>query len=75
MQDEQQVERLSAAVDRVVAPWTKLVMGMVAAGLVVDLDATAIAYNAAIDDVLRLFADSNSRTRQQWTEAIEALKK
>ncbi len=75
MQDEQQVERLSAAVDRVVAPWTKLVMGMVEAGLVVDLDATAIAYNAAIDDVLRLFADGNSRTRQQWVEAIEALKK
>lgn len=75
MQDEQQVERLSAAVDRVVAPWTKLVMGMVEAGLVVDLDATAIAYNAAIDDVLRLFADGNSRTRQQWVEAIEKLKK
>jgi hypothetical protein len=50
-------------------------MGMVAAGLVVDLDATAIAYNAAIDDVLRLFADGNARTRQQWVEAIEALKK
>ena len=75
MQDEQQVERLSAAVDRVVAPWTKLVIGMVEAGLVVDLDATAIAYNAAIDDVLRLFADGNARTRQQWVEAIEALKK
>lgn len=69
------MERLSAAVDRVVAPWTKLVMGMVEAGLVVDLDATAIAYNAAIDDVLRLFEDGNARTRQQWTEAIKALKK
>jgi hypothetical protein len=75
MSDEQQMERLSAAVDRVVAPWTKLVMGMVEAGLVVDLDATAIAYNAAIDDVLRLFADGKPRTRTQWVEEIERLKK
>ena len=75
MQDEQQMERLSAAIDRVVAPWTKLVMGMVEAGLVVDLDATVISYNAAIDDVLRLFADGKARTRPQWVEAIEALKK
>ena len=75
MSDDEQMERLSAAVDRVVAPWTKLVMGMVSAGLIVDLDATTIAYNAAIEDVLRLFADGKPRTRAQWVEEIERLKK
>jgi hypothetical protein len=50
-------------------------MGMVEAGLVVDLDATVVAYNAAIDDVLRLFADGKPRTRAQWVEEIERLKK
>jgi len=75
MQADEQMERLHAAVDRVVAPWTKLVMAMVSAGLVVDLNATAIAYNAAIDDVLRLFADGTPRTRAQWVEEIERLKK
>jgi hypothetical protein len=75
MQTDAEMERLHAAVDRVVAPWTKLVMGMVEAGLVVDLDATVVAYNAAIDDVLRLFADGKPRTRAQWVEEIERLKK
>jgi hypothetical protein len=75
MQDDEQMERLSAAVDRVVAPWTKLVMAMVSAGLIVDLDATTIAYNAAIEDVLRIFADGKPRTRAQWVEEIERLKK
>jgi hypothetical protein len=50
-------------------------MGMVSAGLIVDLDATTIAYNAAIEDVLRIFADGKPRTRAQWVEEIERLKK
>ena len=75
MQTDAEMERLHAAVDRVVAPWTKLVMGMVEAGLVVDLDATVVAYNAALDDVLRLFADGTKRSREQWMAEIDRLRK
>jgi hypothetical protein len=49
-------------------------MGMVEAGLFVDLDACDIAYSAAIDDVLRLFDDPRRRTREEWIKEIDALK-
>jgi hypothetical protein len=74
MSENGQVDRLHAAVDSVVAPWTKAIMGMVEAGLFVDLDACDIAYSAAIDDVLRLFDDPRRRTREEWIKEIDALK-